>query len=576
MPLHILAHLRKPYVCAVRTACLCAVLALASCTSGVVKRSALACPLPDPPPACSPSNFSTVTYDTSSARFPHWTIARVQGASSERTQEWGLIPVTPQHDLLLAGANAGDTRYNDITRTKPYRVESPPSRLTSERVLLTHVQPGNIMGDASLAYMSFKSDPPIVVELLAAPYNVPVFWDGHPATSSDGKVVVFASDRTDALGGTDLWWYVKTPSGVSIPRRLGIEVNTPCDELSPRFGPGDTVLLFASAGHATNGGYDLFSAPIKQMPSSISDTFLLAPARNIGLPVNTPADELFPFMPDNETLYYGSNQESVSDFDVFVLYRKRRAVDVEAPLQDTTPIVETPPIVDVPPPDRTPIPKATVTGRVVNQQTNEPIRDAQVTARDDSTKQVLDETRTDTSGTYVLKVPVDRPIEVSAQTPELFFDSYVVQVPKRDSGVVVRRDAAMEIPLSLFLRVNFPTSIYKDPYPKTLDSNGNETEQDWQSAIDLVAANVKQAGGALKRLVLIGHTDDVDTEESNIILGKNRVTFVINELVKRGVAEELLEGRSAGERLTLSKRKDESVDQWRKRCRRVELVKVMR
>lgn len=503
---------------------------------------------------------------------PHWSISRVQGASADRTHEWGLIPIDAQRDLLLMGSDASDTRYKPVTRTKVYRVEQPTSQLTADRLLLTHVQAGNVMGDASLVNMSFREDVPVTMEALSEPHNAPVFWDGHPAVSSNGNVVVFASDRVDALGdalgGTDLWWYINTASGMSAPKRLGIEVNTPCDELSPRFGPGDSVLMFASAGHNTKGGYDLFTATVQRLPRTATDTFVLSTAENIGLPVNTAADELFPYMPDNETLYYGSNQESTSDFDVYVLHKLRR-IDRELPARDTTPIVELPTVAP------TQQPKATITGRVVNKQTNEPIRDAQVTARDDSTKQIVDETRTDTAGTYTLRVPVDRPIEVSAQTPDLFFDSYKLQIPKRDSNVVVRRDAAMEIPLSLFLRVNFPTNVYKDPYQKTLDSNGMDTDQDWQSAIDLVAANVRQTGGALKRLVLIGHTDDVDTEESNLLLGKNRVTFVINELVKRGVPAELLEGRSAGERLTLDKRKDESIEQWRKRCRRVELVKVM-
>jgi len=492
----------------------------------------------------------------------------VQGATSERIHEWGLIPVDGQRELLLAGVDASDTRYQLVTRTKVYRVEEPTAKLTADKLLLTHVQAGKIMGDASLVYMSFDAGKPVTIDALPEPHNVPVFWDGHPAVSSNGRVVVFASDRVDSLGGTDLWWYMNTPSGMSAPQRMGLEVNTPCDELSPRFAAGDSVLLFSSAGHNTAGGYDIFSASITHMPASPTDVFTVAPAVNFGLPVNTRADELFPFMPDNETLYYGSNQESTSDFDVYVLHKLRRA-------DNQLPVNEPPVVVDIQVP-RTQEPKATVTGRVVNQQTNEPIRDAQVTARDDSTKQIVDETRTDSAGIYVLRVPVDRPIEVSAQTPDLFFDSYVLQVPKRDSNIVVRRDAAMEIPVSFFLRVNFPTNVYNDPYQKTLDSNGVDTDQDWTSAIDLVAANVKQAGGALKRMVLIGHTDDVDTDESNLTLGKNRVTFVIAELVKRGVPTELLEGRSAGERLTLDKRKDESIEQWRKRCRRVELVKVMR
>jgi outer membrane protein OmpA-like peptidoglycan-associated protein len=57
-------------------------------------------------------------------------------------------------------------------------------------------------------------------------------------------------------------------------------------------------------------------------------------------------------------------------------------------------------------------------------------------------------------------------------------------------------------------------------------------------------------------------------------LGKQRVDFVIDQLVQRGVPRALLEGRSAGERLKPTKRPNESQDLWRKRSRRVELVKV--
>jgi outer membrane protein OmpA-like peptidoglycan-associated protein len=79
----------------------------------------------------------------------------------------------------------------------------------------------------------------------------------------------------------------------------------------------------------------------------------------------------------------------------------------------------------------------------------------------------------------------------------------------------------------------------------------------------------------LRRLVLVGHTDDVGTDASNTKLGRQRVEFIIDELERRGVERSLMEGRSAGEQLLPTRRTGESEDTWRKRARRVELVKVL-
>ena len=125
------------------------------------------------------------------------------------------------------------------------------------------------------------------------------------------------------------------------------------------------------------------------------------------------------------------------------------------------------------------------------------------------------------------------------------------------------------------MRVNFPTAIYKDPYEFTLDSDGNDTETKWQTMVQQLSENVLNAKGTSK-LILIGHTDDVGTDQSNMILGKQRVDFIIDRLVENGVPREMMEGRSAGESLTPSRRKNEDITQWRKRCRRVELVRVVR
>ncbi|HCN04533.1 MAG TPA: hypothetical protein DIS79_02850, partial [Bacteroidetes bacterium] len=221
------------------------------------------------------------------------------------------------------------------------------------------------------------------------------------------------------------------------------------------------------------------------------------------------------------------------------------------------------------------VPTATLTGTVLHEQTRQPVVDAEVTARDEQTDRVVSRTRTDTSGTYALDVPVGRDVEITAQSPDLFYDQTTINVPRDQARDTVRAKRELALPIRFNLRVNFPTSVFDNPYEHTLDSNGVETTETWQDALRQVALNVQSSGANLKKLVLIGHTDDVDTDASNLLLGERRVQFVMDRLVELGVDRSLLEGRSAGERLLPDKRRGEAVDQWRKRSRRVELVKVM-
>ena len=198
--------------------------------------------------------------------------------------------------------------------------------------------------------------------------------------SSDSTLIVFASDRPGSMGGTDLWYSYRVQDQWSEPTLVGGPVNTPCDELSPRFA-GDSVIVFASAGHATVGGYDLFSARIIR---NGTDLKLEAP-KNLGTPVNTQYDELFPVWADARTLYYASDQPKRKgadrkDFDLYVLTSRTLYDPVKpAPLEPL------------------PIERATVTGVVVNNETQEPVVDADVTARDAESRDVVASTRTDTA-----------------------------------------------------------------------------------------------------------------------------------------------------------------------------------
>lgn len=81
----------------------------------------------------------------------------------------------------------------------------------------------------------------------------------HPAVSPDGKWLYFVSDMPGGEGGKDIWRVRLSETSMGGVENLGAPVNTPGDELFPTFRPnGD--LYFSSNGHEGMGGLDIFIA----------------------------------------------------------------------------------------------------------------------------------------------------------------------------------------------------------------------------------------------------------------------------------------------------------------------------
>ena len=80
----------------------------------------------------------------------------------------------------------------------------------------------------------------------------------HPAVSPDGQWLYFVSDIPGGLGGYDIWrCRLFGDNEAGMMENLGEPVNTPGDEMFPTFRPnGD--LYFSSNGHPGFGGLDIF------------------------------------------------------------------------------------------------------------------------------------------------------------------------------------------------------------------------------------------------------------------------------------------------------------------------------
>ncbi|MEW5846281.1 MAG: OmpA family protein [Bacteroidota bacterium] len=112
-------------------------------------------------------------------------------------------------------------------------------------------------------------------------------WETFASLSADGKQMYFVSNRKGGYGGTDIYVSNLQPDGKwSNPVNLGPQINTPYNEESPIVCPDGNTLYFASQGHNSMGGFDIFYS------RKINGNSWSLPI-NLGYPFNTPDDEFY-------------------------------------------------------------------------------------------------------------------------------------------------------------------------------------------------------------------------------------------------------------------------------------------
>ncbi len=141
------------------------------------------------------------------------------------------------------------------------------------------------------------------------------YWETHACLSLDGQTLYFTSDRPGGFGGRDIYRVVKLPNGQwSKALNLGPIINTPYDEDGVFMHPDGKTLFFASKGHQSMGGFDIFFSIIDE-EGKFSEPF------NIGYPINTPDDDVFYVTsPDGKRAYYSSFKDGgYGDKDLYLI-----------------------------------------------------------------------------------------------------------------------------------------------------------------------------------------------------------------------------------------------------------------
>ncbi len=182
---------------------------------------------------------------------------------------------------------------------------------TGEQMIFTRARYDKTKSLGSELYMSSQSR-----GSWSEPIKIQLVGDSliaaHPSLSLDGSVLYFVSDMPGGFGGKDIWKAEKSGGSYSGPVNLGPAINSPGDEIFPYI-RDNGELYFSSNHHLGMGGFDLFHAVQDEDGEWIVE--------NMGYPMNSPADDFgIAFVEGEEQGMFTSNRKGSLGDDLYAFF----------------------------------------------------------------------------------------------------------------------------------------------------------------------------------------------------------------------------------------------------------------
>lgn len=313
---------------------------------------------------------------------------------------------------------------------------------------------------------------------------------GHPSVSPDGKYLYFSSDMP-GFGGKDLWRIDLQERAGSL-ENLGEQINTPGDDVFP-YVVSDSILIFSSNGHPGMGGLDLFRATLQPDGNWI--------VSNMGAPLNSNADDFgMTYNPHKaNTGYFSSNRGDGRGYDHLFSFE---LPDLKINLSGW--------VMDV---DEEPVPNAVI--RIVGNDGT-----IQKTAA-----------RPDGSFSFPLQRGVSYVMMAGAKG--------YLNARQQFTADTAALDAEYEVDFMLasLSKPNIVENIFYDFDKATLRP---ESTQALDELVQLLKDNPHIT------IEMASHTDRIGTEEYNIDLSQRRAKSVIDYLIAAGIASDRLQYQGYG------------------------------
>jgi outer membrane protein OmpA-like peptidoglycan-associated protein/tetratricopeptide (TPR) repeat protein len=336
------------------------------------------------------------------------------------------------------------------------------------------------------------------------PFDSNQYSTAHPALSPDEKTLYFASDMPGSLGQSDIYKVSITDIGYGVPENLGPEINTEGRESFP-FISEENELYFASDGRPGLGGLDIFQVSINS-----NDSF--KDVQNIGAPVNSSQDD-FAFMIDKSRKgFFTSNRSGGQGFDDVYKFIEINKLQLERLLS----------------------------GFVTDKETGLVLPNAKISLFDSKFK-FITECLTDDNGQYVFDVEKGRSYYVRSE--KQFYET-------KESNVTIEKANKTNFPIVLE-KIIKPIIVGTD-LAKTVNIPNIYFDLDKFSIRDDAALELEKIVAIMKqfpnmRVDVRSHTDSRSSAKHNAILSEQRAKATMNWLVKKGIERARLTSKGFGE-----------------------------
>ena len=348
------------------------------------------------------------------------------------------------------------------------------------------------------------------------PFDSNNYSTAHPALSPDEKTMYFASDMPGTLGQSDLFKVkINDDGSFGTPENLGNTINTEGRETFP-FVNDENEIYFASDGHPGLGGLDVFV-------SKINPDATFGEVKNVGADVNSPKDD-FAYLIDTKSRrgFFSSNRDGGQGFDDIYKFLELRKITCEQLLY----------------------------GEITDLATAELLSGAKVSLYDGQFN-LINSMDSDEKGNYSFTVECGKTYNIRAEKPEY--------TTKEQKVTVSDKRGKTYLPIALEkakCKVTVGDDLGKCFGIKMIYFDFDKSDIRMEAAIDLEKILDVMNQNPTMELDIRSHTDSRGTFKYNEALSDRRAKSTINWLVKNGVKQSRLTGKGYGESQLVNKCSD--------------------
>jgi len=336
------------------------------------------------------------------------------------------------------------------------------------------------------------------------------YWDSQPCLSHDGRTLYFSSARPGSFGGKDIWYTTLKDGKWSMAQNLGEPINSPGDEVSPFMHADGLTMYFSSNFHPGFGNQDLFVAYKNPLADAWGDP------QNLGYPLNTVADESNIFINSkgdkgfiNSTREGGFGKSDIYEFTLDEQYRPQVATFLRGTTRDSV--------------------------------TKKPVQ-ARIRLEDVESGETVRQISSDKiNGKFLMSLPLNREYAAFVEAPGYMFASkhfYLKQVEKE-----IYFDVFIDLkPIEKGTQIVLENIFFESASYELKETSKAELN----FVVEFMTRNPKM------EIEIQGHTDNVGTDSDNLTLSQNRANSVRQYIIDQGIESGRISAQGYGETIPVA------------------------